>query len=166
MDSEQQVFFRECQKFSRWVMLPILLSPAIVATILISGIRDNASVQDTAVGLVIALAVTSVVAILFMFLKLVTEVRNDGVYIRFYPIHLRFKRFAFDEIRVYYARRYKPLLEYGGWGIRSGKDRKAGKAYNVRGDMGLQLEMTDNKKILIGSQKAEQLAAAISKAIQ
>ena len=163
MDSEQQVFFRECQKFSRWVMLPILLSPAIVATILISGIWDFASVQDTAVGLVIALAVTSAVAVLFMFLKLVTEIRSDGVYIRFYPIHLRFKRFAFDEIRVYYARRCKPLQEYGGWGIRSGK---AGKAYNVRGDMGLQLEMTDNKKILIGSQKAEQLAAAISKAIQ
>jgi hypothetical protein len=163
MDSEKQVFFRECQKFSRWVMLPILLSPAIVATILVSRVREDGFEGDTTGGLAAALAVTSAVALLFMFLKLVTEVRSDGVYIRFYPIHLRFKRFAFDEIRVYYARRCKPLQEYGGWGIRNGK---AGKAYNVRGDMGLQLEMNDNKKILIGSQKAEQLAAAISKAIQ
>lgn len=163
MDSEAQVFFKECQKFSRWVMLPILLIPAIVATILISKIREDGFGGDIIGVLTAAMAVTSAVAVLFMFLKLVTEVRSDGVYIRFYPIHLRFKRFAFDEIRVYYARRCKPLLEYGGWGIRSGK---SGRAYNVRGDMGLQLEMTDNKKILIGSQKAEQLAAAISKAIQ
>jgi hypothetical protein len=40
-------------------------------------------------------------------------------------------------------------MEYGGWGIKYGK---MGKAYNVSGNRGVQLEFTDGKRLLIGSQ--------------
>jgi len=37
-----------------------------------------------------------------------------------------------------------------------------GKAYNVSGNRGVQLEFTDGKCLLIGSQKPEQLDSAIT----
>jgi TATA-box binding protein (TBP) (component of TFIID and TFIIIB) len=51
------------------------------------------------------------------------------------------------------------LLEYGGWGIKYGRK---GKAYNVSGNRGVQLVFKDGKQLLIGSQRAEELAEAIS----
>jgi hypothetical protein len=36
-------------------------------------------------------------------------------------------------------------------------------AYNISGDKGLQLEFTDNKKLLIGTNKPEELNEVLSK---
>jgi hypothetical protein len=59
-----------------------------------------------------------------------------------------------------YVRKYKPLAEFGGWGLRFGV---SGKAYNISGNKGLQLELTNNKKLLIGTQKPEELSEALNK---
>jgi len=85
-------------------------------------------------------------------------VRQDGLYIKFVPIHFSFKKIQPDNLKKHYVRTYNPILEYGGWGIKYGKN---GKVYNVSGDRGVQLEFTDRKSILIGSQKPEQLDSAI-----
>lgn len=61
-------------------------------------------------------------------------------------LKLVFKRF--------FVREYKPILEYGGYGIRYSF---SGKAYNVRGKMGLQLKFKDGGKLLIGTQKMEEM---------
>jgi hypothetical protein len=94
---------------------------------------------------------------LFISLKLITQVRSDGLHVRFSPFRERIIRFG--DIASYSVRQYNPLREYGGWGIRWTK--KNGMAYNVSGNMGVQLELADNKKILIGSQKADELAASL-----
>ena len=97
---------------------------------------------------------------LFFLLKLETEVRSDGLYARYFPFHIKFKRFAADELSEYYARRYKPIREYGGWGIRCGLFGK-GRACNVSGNKGVQLVFKGGKRLLIGSHKAEELENAI-----
>jgi hypothetical protein len=61
------------------------------------------------------------------------------------------------------ARTYRPILEYGGWGIRYSPFGQ-GCAYNVSGNRGVQLELADGQRILIGSQRAEELARAIGEA--
>jgi len=66
----------------------------------------------------------------------------------------------FDNIISCKIRTYKPIREYGGWGIRFSRK---GRSYNVSGDRGVQLELTEGMLLLIGSQKAEQLADAINK---
>ena len=53
-------------------------------------------------------------------------------------------------------RKYSPLREFGGWGYRVGP---GGKAFNMQGNMGLQLEMMGGEKLLIGTRKPEELAA-------
>ena len=97
--------------------------------------------------------------IFFYTLNLTTELRDDGLYIRFFPLHLSFHKVPLEDLKRYEVRTYNPIMEYGGWGIKYGK---MGKAYNVSGNRGVQLEFTDGKRLLIGSQKPEQLDSAIA----
>ena len=61
-----------------------------------------------------------------------------------------------------YVREYSPIAEYGGWGLRGGFFGK-GSALNVSGNKGLQLELKNNKKILIGTNKPKELSETLSK---
>jgi hypothetical protein len=92
---------------------------------------------------------------------LVTQVRKDGLYYRFKPFHFRMHRILFDEIRSWDAVTYHPIRDYGGWGIRFGFQ---GKAYNVRGNRGLQVELKNGKRILFGSQKPDEMKLAMDSA--
>jgi hypothetical protein len=112
----------------------------------------------------IALAVVGTFTILFgvglpwffFSLRLITEVREDGLYIRFAP--LTHQIIGYDDIVNCEVLTYKPIREYGGWGIRYGR---SGKAYNVSGNRGVQLKLSNGKGLLIGSQHPEKLAQAI-----
>jgi hypothetical protein len=95
---------------------------------------------------------------LFYSLKLITQVRDDGLYVQFFPFGKR--KIEFDDIRSCEARTYNPIRDYGGWGIKYGKK---GKAYNVSGDRGVKLEFFEGKPLLIGSRKAEELAGIINR---
>ena len=95
---------------------------------------------------------------LFFFSQLVTEVRYDGIYIRFFPFHRSSHRIAFTEVKHYEVGTYYPIREYGGHGIRDGSN---GKAYNVSGDRGVQIELLNGERLLIGSQRADELWRAI-----
>ena len=93
-------------------------------------------------------------------LRLVTEVTPDGVLVRFPPLTKRW--IGFDQIVSCEARTYRPIVEYGGWGIRWGL---SGRAYNVSGNQGVQMTLASGRRLLIGSQRAEELAEVIRKHI-
>jgi hypothetical protein len=95
-------------------------------------------------------------ALVFYCTKLITEVRDDAVYVRFFP--LAHQRIPFEDIRRCEVRTYRPIREFGGWGIRYGRGAKA---YNVSGNRGVQLELSNGKRFLIGSGRPEELARAI-----
>lgn len=96
---------------------------------------------------------------LFYIMRLVTKVRSDGLHVRFFPLMRR--RIPFGDIESCQARTYSPLWEYGGWGIRWSFGN--GWAYNVSGSRGVQLVLRGGKKLLIGSQRPEELARAIER---
>jgi hypothetical protein len=91
-------------------------------------------------------------------LKLVTEIHPDGICVFFGLLGFPSKRFDWSEIARLYPRTYRPIAEYGGWGIRWGK---SGAAYNLGGTQGLQLELKNGKRFLIGSQDPSHLIEAI-----
>jgi hypothetical protein len=96
--------------------------------------------------------------IFFNMMRLIVEVGPAGVRIRYAPILTRL--IPFTEISLVEARKYKPIREYGGWGIRGWSSKDV--AYNVKGDQGVELTLFDGRKIMIGSQKSESLAKAIT----
>ena len=98
-------------------------------------------------------------AVLAWMFKLETAVRPDGLHARFFPLHLRFRHFPFATIESATARTYKPVREYGGWGLRGwGRNR----AWNMSGNQGVQLVFRDGRRLLLGSQRARELAAVLT----
>ena len=83
-------------------------------------------------------------------MELRIKVDNIGIHYQFYPFHIKYNTFFYNEITKIEAVMYKPILEYGGWGIKQGFK---GKAYNVHGKYGVKIYLNSGKNVLIGSQK-------------
>ena len=60
-------------------------------------------------------------------------------------------------------RRYNPLLEYGGWGVRLGPK---GWGYMTSGKEGVQLRLRKGLPVLIGSARPRELEAAIRAGVE
>ena len=58
-----------------------------------------------------------------------------------------------------YVRKYSPIAEFGGWGYRISFN--GGPAYNIAGNMGLQIVFVSGKKLLIGTQQATAMSDAL-----
>jgi hypothetical protein len=65
-------------------------------------------------------------------------------------------------IQRYQVIEYRPFADYGGWGIRTGRDGE--RVLSARGNRGVRLELADGSKLLIGSQRCEELAETIERA--
>jgi hypothetical protein len=165
MVGETEIIYREEQRFALWLRVVLVLSMALAAGLSILPLTKIPAGQWRGnIGEIVLLFTAGVIlpigiGILFWLLKLETEVRPDGLYVRYFPFHIKFKRFGADDLSEYYARKYRPIWEYGGWGIRYSFGK--GKAYNVSGNKGVQLVFKSGKRLLIGSQRAEELEEAI-----
>jgi len=165
MQNTENIIYQEEQKFALWMRWLVYLSMGLSVVISVLALTklppaDSPQIRRQIVlGLTVGIGVPIAIAALFLLLELQTEVRPDAIYVRFFPFHIRFKRFAREDLSECYARQYKPILEYGGWGIRY--SLRNGRAYNVSGNKGVQLVFSTGKKLLIGSQSPEQLEAAI-----
>ncbi len=161
-----EIVFSETQRFKQWWLWAILIAINVqflyvIFRQVIGGhpVGDN-PMSNTGVIMVAAIVLVSTVA--FYFFRLDTEISKERIRVRFFPIHFSFKSYTWDEISKSYVRVYQPIREYGGWGLRLGLLGK-GKAYNVSGNTGLQLEFNNGRKLLIGTNKAEELADALKK---
>jgi len=164
MDNE--ILFSERQRFKQWWLWLILLG--INGLFLFGVFKQVINGQQLGdkpmsnTGLLIAASLTIIISIIFINFRLETIVKKDGIYVRFFPFHLKFKYYSWNNLTKSYVRQYSPVKEYGGWGLRLGLFGK-GIAYNVSGDKGLQLEFKDNQKLLIGTNKSDELSETLNK---
>ena len=93
---------------------------------------------------------------LFLTLKMRTRVDGAGVHIR--TLYVVRRSLPFADLESAEAVAYRPLRDYGGWGLRISPK---GKAYNMRGSRGVQLKLKDGGNVLVGSQRSEELARII-----
>lgn len=158
---DQSVLFHEKQRFRQWWVLLLL---AVINARIIYGLIlqikhgipfGNQPMSDN--GLRWFAGLLFLVTIVLLTTTLETRVKHDGIYVRFFPIHFKFKHISWADLNKCYVRTYSPLREYGGWGWRIGL---SGRAYNVSGKKGLQLH-SDGKKLLIGTQKPEELESTL-----
>ncbi|GAB7094558.1 hypothetical protein JCM30237_17110 [Halolamina litorea] len=140
--------FAEQQRFRQWWIWALLGGVALL--MLLAG-------PVTWPGL----AVLGAIALFIYSLRLRTEVRSDGVYYRLWPLHRSFRRIGWAEIETYEAETYRPIREFGGWGIRWAPGKIA---YSVSGNRGVRIERAGEPTVLLGSQRPEAFAAAIEAA--
>jgi len=161
-----EILFTERQKFKQWWLWLILLG--INGLFLFGVFKQVIGGQQfgdkpmSNAGLLIATGLTIALTLLFVNFRLDTTVKMDGIYVRFFPFHLKFKYYPWNSLTKSFVRQYSPLTEYGGWGLRIGLFGK-GTAFNVSGDKGLQLEFTNKKKLLIGTNKPDELTETLNK---
>lgn len=97
-------------------------------------------------------------------LPLRTIIRGTDLFVGF--LAPRRRRIDLARVTECEAVRYSPLADCGGWGLKL--SRKFGTVLNVAGDRGVRLVYTieggKEKRLLIGSKRAEELAAAIDRA--
>ena len=102
----------------------------------------------------------ALVVCLLLSTRLDSRLDERGVHYRFVPFHLRVRSIRWSDISEAYVRSYRPIREYGGWGLRYGFGN--GWVYNMSGRSGLQLVLRSGKKILIGTRRPDELKAYLT----
>ena len=151
---KNNTLFSEKQHFRQWWLMLIFLSIVVgLSLATYQQIIKNLPI----VSILIAWSVILPVIALFYFMHLKTVVTQEAISIHFFPFFK--KQIAWNEVEKAYIREYKPLGEYGGWGIRFGLNK--GMAYTIAGNLGLQLVLKKGNELLIGTQKEQELEVTL-----
>ncbi len=155
--------FKEEQRFNQiWLISLILVSILLtVGIILMTYINDPSSFSTIELLAIIGTLIFAS-SIIFIF-KLSTRIDEKGIHYKFFPFHWSFKVVKWNDINKAYIRKYDAISEYGGWGLKGGSlfNKSKGKAINVSGDIGIQLELKNGKKLLIGTQKQNEAKSTL-----
>ena len=158
------LLFREVQQFRQpWIWMVLIVTSLTAFWAAVSPFLLDSHWQERWIlhiililfGLIFGLGLPWV----FYLTKLTTEIRSDGLFISFYPLLFSQIKIPFENIQSCVAIQYKPLRDYGGWGVRSVPKATV---YNVSGDRAIQIELVNGSKILIGSGNAENLSRTIN----
>ena len=90
------------------------------------------------------------------------EVRSDHILVSFGPLRLIRKRIRYSDVRRVGAVTYRPLREFGGWGIRW---RPGKSAWTIRGNQAVNIELRNGKTVFVGSRFPRRLAGRIKAAM-
>jgi hypothetical protein len=153
---KQEVLFFERQFMMTWVLIVVLLGGLGIPLLLFF--------VKGAPPLAVFLMFMFII-LLLLFATMQTKVTREKLFVSFGLLPLIKFSYKLEDVLSCRVRSYQPVGEYGGWGIKGSKQNRA---LNMRGSEGVQLEMRDKQgalwKLLIGSQKSEQLANAIRNA--
>ncbi len=100
---------------------------------------------------------TLLVYVRLLTVKLVTDLRPTELAVRLRGLWQE-RTIPLHDIRRARTVEYDPSRDFGGYGFRTGE---RGQAYIARGRSGVELEMQDGRKLLIGSQNPGPLAKQI-----
>lgn len=168
----QKILFKEEQRFNQlWLKVPLYVLAGANTAVFLYGLQrqliagqpwGNNPMSDNSLIAVTCVTIAVWITVIFFLekAKLISEIREHEIMVRFPPFINKAKIYPVASIRKMEIRKYNPIWEYGGWGIRHGIK---GKAYNVRGNIGLQIYLKSGKSLLIGTQKPEQVKWAVNK---
>lgn len=155
------VYFREVQRFRQpwliaiWLGMLLLFGYRLYQQLVLRQPGGDRPLSDAA--LIAVSAGVLLFAVWFFKVRLVTEVRDRELFLQFVWMW-RPRIVALADIRQAEAVTYRPIRDYGGWGIRR---RRKGWAYNVSGNRGVRIVLADGEHLLVGSRRAEELARSL-----
>ncbi|PZR26758.1 MAG: hypothetical protein DI535_13010 [Citrobacter freundii] len=91
--------------------------------------------------------------------EMITQIREDGIYVRFTPYQPSFERFVWEDIEEIHVRKFNPFKEYG-YGVRMNEN---GKGYTIPGDTGIYLVRRNQMPVMISTKCAEQIIETLKK---
>lgn len=162
-----KVLFKEEQQFRQWWWIILILGTTIPAMVMSIYALYQQTVRGIQVGdspapngvLIVVLVFLCAMLWGYFSLKLEVWIDQDGIHYRFFPLIRKNKLISKAEIERFEIRKYNPIIDYGGWGTK--RSFKWGRAYNVSGNIGLQLYLTSGKKVLFGTQRSQAIMYAM-----
>lgn len=169
----EEKFHEEVQMF-HWIfnllfLLPVLSIVWVFVQHVIFGIPFG---KKPAENIVLLLLAFLFILIPLVFGRMVTVVNEKEIRVSFGYLGWIRKRIPVSEIQKVEVVTYRPLRQFGGWGIRSGRFRgeRVG-CYSIKGNKGVLLSLSNDsrvclvkvKKLIIGSQVPEKLFDALVK---
>lgn len=152
-------FFIEKQKFTQWWVWVIPAGVLLLALYgLIQQLVFGSAFGDQPMsdaGLILFLLFAFCFVYFFWFMTLVTEVSEQGIFVRFVPFTK--KSIPWSEIKSAKIVHF-PFV---GYGIRMGSQH--GTIYTMKGNKGLAIQLHSGKKLIIGTQKQTTLIAVVEK---
>lgn len=153
---EKKPLFYEKQQFRQpwlWILMVVVFASVVFAGYIADKKSGNAGI--------IIIIVTILPLLLGMFLlwklALITKIDDTGIHVKFQYFHKKFRHYKWENIESLQIKKYNPVGDYGGWGIRLG-------AYNVSGNHGLLIRFKDGATLLIGTNKSVELKKALESA--
>jgi hypothetical protein len=155
-----KVLFKEVQRKGRWWLW--LIQALWLAYIgwrvfgIVEGIRaGEIGWADSPLVLFLFLLVIALFALSW---TMFTEVREDGLYVRIFPFHMKPHKVRLQDVSKVTPRTALPATEYGWFGtVRS----SGGLSYSISRSGGVQIDYADGGHVVVGSRSPQKLAAAI-----
>lgn len=150
--------FTEKQYFRQWWIIGLmtfinaLFAYGAVSQLIFDVPFGNHPMNDT--GLLVLLIFLGIFNYFFFTMRLETKVDAEGISVKYFPLLIKPRFYSWKEIKTIEIRQYRPLAEYGGWGLRGWRKNQA---LNVSGNIGIQLVFINEHKLLIGTQKPDEL---------
>ncbi len=157
-----QPIFQESQQFRNVFLLillgalTVLIAWAIIQQIILGKPFGQIPAPDAMLYGILALILF--IDLAFYSMKLKTRIFLDRIEVSFFPLVSK-KVYRLNELKDIEVSQYKPLREFGGWGVRFGK----GIAYSIAGSWGIILKTQKGKRIVIGTQVPDKAKEALSK---
>ncbi|TWI84499.1 hypothetical protein LX66_4869 [Chitinophaga japonensis] len=134
------------------IILVLELLISVAATVLIF-------MKEPDAGILVALLPALFGIALFLLMtkaRLKLEINDQEIHYQFRPFHLSRRTITRSQVDALTVVSYDPLSDYGGWGIRKGRE---GWAYTTAGHTGLLIKRNNGKPVLIGTSRPDALAA-------
>ncbi len=159
-----KIYYYEVQRFrQKWLWMLILgmlgiFAWGIIQQLIIGKPWGNNPASN--LGLILLSIIPVGLTSLFILTKLKFSLSDSGINYQFVPFHLKMRRIEWNRIENVELIHYKPIKEFGGWGIRYGA---GGKAYIVSGNNGIKLKLKGSKRyLLIGTNQPEKVKTILS----
>jgi hypothetical protein len=146
--------FKEKQVYPFWVVISIGIILSLSPIILIDFVEETPRNELNAA--LLTSVIILIISLIFLLIKL--KVRIDKIEIRykFIPFIWSEKSINWNNVKNVEVRKSKSIREFGGWGYRIGKGKRA---FTLYGHWGLDITLKNDKHLFIGTQKHCQLDA-------
>jgi hypothetical protein len=152
MDHHRRELYREFSGWAAWVYLLLWVS-----------VGGSAVAAFSAGQLPVALLCLLIYVLLHVLLGgLLVTVETAGVRVGLGRVRVFRAFIPFDTVTAVESVTYRPLKEFGGWGMRGGKQKRA---WTARGNQAVVLSTRDGRRIYVGSDDASKLEGRIRNAM-
>lgn len=136
-----------------WVAVVAMVIPIVI----ILSTSAGESEQEIFYSVLFVTLFESLFLTMLLIAHLDTDMDINRIRFRWFPFQWKSKEILWEEVQSAEVRKYRPLFEYGGWGLKGWSTKN--RAYNVDGNIGIQLYLKNGKKVLLGTKQRESAEA-------